>query len=55
MGNEMAVILWGTAIMTGVAMIDGDFHWTSDVIAGAPIGTLIGVAVGRAFARRENL
>jgi len=55
MAIAMAVLLWGTAIMTGVAMIDGDFHWTSDVIAGAPLGTLIGVAVGRAFARRENL
>ncbi len=51
----MAVVLWGTALVTGVAMIDGDFHWTSDVIAGAPLGALIGLAVGRAFAGREKL
>jgi len=33
-------------------MVDGDFHWASDVIAGALLGEVSGRIVGRGFRRR---
>lgn len=38
--------------LTAWAMVDGDFHWFSDIIAGAIIGHVIGWTIGRHF-RRE--
>jgi membrane-associated phospholipid phosphatase len=40
------------ALAIGFGMVDGDRHWTSDVLAGALIGHAIGYAVGRGFRRR---
>lgn len=37
------------AASIGVGMVDGRYHWTSDVLAGAIIGTVIGYAVGKNF------
>jgi membrane-associated phospholipid phosphatase len=37
------------ALAIGVGMIDGDYHWFSDVVAGALIGHIIGWSVGRNF------
>ena len=37
------------AALTGIAMIDGDFHWASDVVAGAILGILAGHITGAAF------
>jgi len=37
------------ALLTGIAMIDGDFHWTSDVVAGALLGTIAGHITGKSF------
>ncbi len=34
--------------LTALAMVDGDFHWTSDVVAGALIGHVLGWSIGRA-------
>ncbi len=42
----IAIPLYGLAAMTGVARVYGDQHWTSDVVAGALIGTAIGHFVG---------
>jgi membrane-associated phospholipid phosphatase len=39
------------AAMMGLAMVDGDFHWASDVVAGALMGHAAGWAVGRSFRR----
>jgi membrane-associated phospholipid phosphatase len=39
-------------LVTGVAMIEGHFHWPSDVFAGALIGHAVGWATGQAFRRR---
>jgi len=47
-----AALLWILAAFTALAMVDGDFHWTSDVLAGAAIGTLLGAATGRSFRKR---
>ena len=40
------------AMLTALAMVDGDFHWASDVIAGALLGEVSGRIVGRGFRRR---
>jgi membrane-associated phospholipid phosphatase len=40
------------ALFTGLAMVDGDFHWASDVVAGALLGEVTGRIVGRGFRRR---
>lgn len=37
------------ALAIGVGMIEGDYHWLSDVVAGALIGQAIGWSVGRHF------
>jgi len=33
----------------GIGMVEGDYHWASEVIAGAIIGTVIGYTTGRNF------
>lgn len=43
----LPVIGYPLAIGIGVGMIEGDYHWLSDVVAGALIGYAIGWAVGR--------
>jgi membrane-associated phospholipid phosphatase len=48
----LAVFFWLLAALTGFAMVEGDFHWTSDVLAGAAIGTFIGARTGRAYRLR---
>jgi len=40
------------ALFTALAMVDGDFHWASDVIAGAILGEVVGRIVGKGFRRR---
>ncbi len=40
------------ALAVGFGLVDGDRHWTSDVLAGALIGHAIGFTTGRAFRRR---
>ncbi len=40
-------ILYGGATLTGVSRIYNQFHWASDVVAGAAIGTLTGIKVYR--------
>lgn len=42
-------ICYPLAFLMGVIMIDGDFHWTSDVWAGALIGHILGYSVGKGF------
>lgn len=43
---------YGVAALMGLSMVNGDFHWTSDVLAGAPLGWVIGHTVGTAFRKR---
>jgi len=38
---------YAAVALTALAMVDGDFHWTSDVVAGALIAHAIGWAIGR--------
>ncbi len=45
----IAIIGYSIGIFTGLAMIDGDFHWASDVVGGAIIGHIIGWVVGTKF------
>jgi membrane-associated phospholipid phosphatase len=46
------------AAAIGIGMVEGDYHWASEVIAGAIIGTTIGYITGRNFRaeyeRRQN-
>jgi membrane-associated phospholipid phosphatase len=37
--------------LMGFAMINGNYHWASDVVAGAIIGTVVGFTIGRNFRR----
>jgi membrane-associated phospholipid phosphatase len=46
-------IVWvGTplALFMGLAMVDGDFHWTSDVVAALLLGAPLGHAIGSRLA-----
>lgn len=47
------------AAAIGIGMIEGDYHWASEVIAGAVIGTVIGYTTGKNFRteydRRKSL
>lgn len=45
-------VLYPLAAVIGVAMIEGDHHWTSDVVAGAFLGHSIGWTVGSNMRRR---
>ncbi len=40
------------ALFTALSMVDGDFHWASDVIAGAIFGEIVGRFAGKGFRRR---
>ncbi|PKL14938.1 MAG: hypothetical protein CVV50_01780 [Spirochaetae bacterium HGW-Spirochaetae-6] len=40
------------AFMMGIIMIDGDFHWSSDVWAGAFIGHILGYSAGKGFKKQ---
>jgi membrane-associated phospholipid phosphatase len=42
------------ALMIGFGMLDGDYHWLSDVVAGALIGHVIGWTIGRNFRRHYD-
>lgn len=48
------VIGYIIVIITGLSMIDGDYHWTSDVIAGALIGQAIGWCIGKYFNNKQQ-
>ena len=43
----LPAILAAAAI--GIGMVEGDYHWASEVIAGAIIGTVIGYTTGKNF------
>ena len=43
----VATLTYGSAAMVGMARIYSNAHWTSDVIAGAGVGTLSGLVVTR--------
>lgn len=42
------------AAAVAVGMIEGDYHWLSDVVAGAVFGQVIGWVVGRDFRERHD-
>ena len=43
----VGVALYGAATLVGLSRIYDDRHWASDVVAGAAVGTVTGVAVAR--------
>lgn len=43
----LAWVGYPVVALTALAMVDGDFHWTSDVVAGFLVGHAIGWSVGR--------
>lgn len=45
----IAVAGYPTAAVMGMAMVTGGYHWSSDVAAGAIIGTIVGLTVGKNF------
>jgi membrane-associated phospholipid phosphatase len=45
----LPIVGYPFALAIGVGMIEGDYHWLSDVVAGALIGHVIGWVVGRQF------
>lgn len=49
-GNPwVPIVAYPLALGIGFGTVDGDNHWTSDVLAGALIGQAIGWSVGRDF------
>jgi len=44
-------VLYPLAAFMGVAMIEGDFHWFSDIVAGALMGHIIGWTIGKRYLR----
>jgi membrane-associated phospholipid phosphatase len=51
----VGIISYSLAGYMGWAMIDGDHHWASDVIAGALLGQVIGWTVGTSYASQTKL
>ncbi len=49
-----AVLAYAASALMGYAMIDGDIHWASDVVAGALIGHAIGWTIGKDFRSRHR-
>jgi membrane-associated phospholipid phosphatase len=45
----LAVIGYPIALAVGVGMIEANYHWVSDVVAGALIGHIIGWVTGKQF------
>ena len=43
----LGTVFYSGAALTGVSRIYNQFHWTSDVVAGAAIGTITGIKVYR--------
>jgi membrane-associated phospholipid phosphatase len=43
----VATLTYGSAVATGWARIYSNAHWTSDVVTGAMVGTITGLAVNR--------
>lgn len=48
------IVGYPTAGLMGFAMISGGYHWSSDVAAGAIIGTIVGFTVGKNFRRMHS-
>jgi membrane-associated phospholipid phosphatase len=42
------------ALAIGFGLVDGDRHWTSDVVSGALVGHAIGYSIGGSFRRRAR-
>lgn len=45
----LAIVGYPAALAIGVGMIEGDYHWLSDVTAGALMGHVIGWVIGAEF------
>lgn len=45
----LALVGYPLAAGIGIGMVEGDYHWLSDIVAGALIGHVIGWTVGREF------
>lgn len=50
----IAAVGYPIALAVGLGMIDGDYHWFSDVVAGALIGHVIGWSVGKNFRKHYD-
>lgn len=51
---KVALATYTASALMGLAMINGDYHWASDVVAGFLIGQAIGWTVGTDFRNRYN-
>ncbi|MDH5719170.1 MAG: phosphatase PAP2 family protein [Spirochaetia bacterium] len=45
----LGILGYSASILMGLSLLDGDFHWTSDILAGALMGQIIGWRVGESF------
>lgn len=50
----LAAIGYPIALAIGIGMIEGDYHWLSDVVAGGLMGHAIGWSIGRNFRKRYD-
>lgn len=52
--HKIALVTYTASALMGLAMINGNFHWASDVVAGFLIGHAIGWTVGADFRKRYD-
>jgi membrane-associated phospholipid phosphatase len=50
----IAALGYPLVLAIGLGMVEGDYHWLSDVVAGALIGHIIGWTIGRQFRARYD-
>jgi membrane-associated phospholipid phosphatase len=51
----LPIVGYPFALAVGLGMIEGDYHWLSDVVAGGLMGYAIGWVIGRNFRQRFDL
>jgi membrane-associated phospholipid phosphatase len=50
----LPIVGYPYALAIGIGMVEGDFHWLSDIVAGGLIGFVIGWQVGAGFRERYD-
>jgi membrane-associated phospholipid phosphatase len=48
-------IAYPCALFIGLTMLDGKFHWASDVLAGSLIAIPIGTSIGQCFGKHPAI
>lgn len=52
--KKVGALAFGAAALIGAARVYAGVHWPSDILVGASLGTLVGFAAYRLYARRKS-